>query len=194
MENKPIAVVKSPSKAAFLREGQGFSLEEIQQAKKDIITLKKLGVRIDYFRKSAHASNIELLKALKLPEKKGKKKKPFVMKEKKLKVKKEKVKGAKKPKVAPKKEEAVEEELKGAKKTAAIEAKKAKEAPKETGKLLTELSGLGATTAKKFNEIGVETVEQLCKENPKELSALLKGVSEEKIQKWIEEGKELIKK
>ncbi len=191
MQNKPIAIIKSPSKSAFLRPGQGFSLEEIKKAKKDIILLKKLGIKIDYFRKSAHDSNVELLKPLKLPEQKGKKKKPFVMKEKKPKVKKEKVKEAKKPKVAPKKEEVVEEE---AEKPVAVEAKKAKEAAKEPGMPLTELSGLGSTTAKKFHDVGVETVEQLCKEDPKELATLVKGCSEEKIQKWIDEGKGLIKK
>ncbi|MFX1353945.1 MAG: helix-hairpin-helix domain-containing protein, partial [Promethearchaeota archaeon] len=57
---------------------------------------------------------------------------------------------------------------------------------------LTALSGLGPSTEKKFIELGVNSVEDLIKENPEELSVLIKGVSEERIQKWIEEGKSLI--
>jgi hypothetical protein len=52
---------------------------------------------------------------------------------------------------------------------------------------------LGAATAKKFIELGVDTVETLCKEDPEELAQLIKGVSAERLKKWIEEGKEIIK-
>ncbi|MFW9930474.1 MAG: helix-hairpin-helix domain-containing protein, partial [Candidatus Thorarchaeota archaeon] len=63
------------------------------------------------------------------------------------------------------------------------------------GKLpLTELSGLGPTTEQKFVELGVNSVEELLLEDPSELSQLIKGCSEERIKKWIEEGKELINK
>ena len=61
-----------------------------------------------------------------------------------------------------------------------------------TGIPLTELSGLGAATAKKFIELGVTDVEALCKEQPEELALLIKGVSVDRLKKWIEEGKGLI--
>ena len=78
-------------------------------------------------------------------------------------------------------------------------ASKVKKEPKKVTKkeikgiALTELSGLGPTTAKKFKEIGVENISDMCKEEPKELAMLIKGCSEERIKKWIEEAKELFK-
>jgi len=43
-------------------------------------------------------------------------------------------------------------------------------------------------------ELGVESVEELIAEDPNELSQLIKGCSEDRIKKWIEEAKELIQK
>ena len=41
-------------------------------------------------------------------------------------------------------------------------------------------------------EIGISDVETLCKEDPKEVATLVKGCSEERVAKWIEEGKKLL--
>ena len=192
-KQKLIAVVKSPSKDAHLREGEGFSLNEIKQAGKTVKLLEDLNIKIDYFRKSVHNENIEKLKSIEVPKKKGKKREPFVKKEKKKtpfkpKIEKLKVKRVVKPKVTPAKP--VPKPIKKEKvKPAKIE--KVKVEP--VGIPLTNLSGLGAATAKKFVELGVNTIEELIKENPEELAALIKGVSLDRLQKWIDEGKELIK-
>ncbi|MFX0008578.1 MAG: helix-hairpin-helix domain-containing protein, partial [Candidatus Hermodarchaeota archaeon] len=74
-----------------------------------------------------------------------------------------------------------------------IKKEKLEKVPEPTGIPLTELSGLGSATANKFIELGVNTVEDLVKENADELAAIIKGVSLERIIKWIEEGKTLIK-
>jgi ribosomal protein L13E len=188
-KEKLIAVVKSPSKDAHLRAGEGFSLNEIKQAGKTVKILEDLNIKIDYFRNSVYSENIEKLKSIEVPTKKGKKREPFVKKEKKstpFKPKTEKPKVVKhkapstKPVVKPKKKEKI--------KPVAVE-----KVEKSTGIPLTELSGLGAKTAKKFIELGVNNIEDLVKENPAELSPLIKGVSLERLQKWIEEGMELIK-
>lgn len=200
MGNKIIltATVKSPSRGSFLRNGDGFSMKEIKDAGRDINQVMELNVKIDFFRRTSYPENVEKLKILKIPERKGKKRKPFVKKEKKstpfkprekkIKVKpKEVIKKAPKVPVAKEKVEATKKE-------------KVKPAKKEKGKVeaigmpLTELSGLGAATAKKFAELGVGSVEELSKEDPEELASLIKGVSKDRIVKWIEEGKELIKK
>lgn len=192
-KQKLIAVVKSPSKDAHLREGEGFSLNEIKQAGKTVKLLEDLNIKIDYFRKSVHNENIEKLKSIEVPKKKGKKREPFVKKEKKKtpfkpKIEKLKVKRVVKPKVTPAKP--VPKPIKKEKvKPAKIE--KVKVEP--VGIPLTNLSGLGAATAKKFVELGVNTIEELIKENPEELAALIKGVSLDRLKKWIDEGKELIK-
>ncbi len=201
MESKPtpVALVKSPSKDSHIRESNGFSLKEIQEAGKSIELLKKAKIKIDYFRKSVHNENIKMLKSFKFPSKEKKKKKPFIKKEKErtpFKSKKEKIKEKpkittaetvlkleKKVKVKPAKKEKV--------KTTKIEKIEKLPSP-ATGKPLTELSGLGEATAKKLIELGVENVEALCKEQPEELAPLIKGVSVERLKKWIEEGKELI--
>ena len=65
---------------------------------------------------------------------------------------------------------------------------------KSEGLPLTELPGLGKATAKKFNDIGVNTVEELCEEDPAELATLIEVFSVERIQKWVEEGKKLLNK
>ena len=90
-------IVKSPSREAHLRKGSGFSLGEIKAAGKNIQMIKKLRVRIDFFRKSVLESNVEQLKKLKAAEKKGKKRPPFVRREKKVGVRKKKEKKKVKP-------------------------------------------------------------------------------------------------
>ena len=70
--------------------------------------------------------------------------------------------------------------------------KKKKEKKEEKGTQLTKLSGLGAATEKKFQEVGVTNIEELVKEKPEELEMLIQGISAQRIIKWIEEGKELL--
>jgi len=59
---------------------------------------------------------------------------------------------------------------------------------------LTELHRLGSKTEQKFNAIGVNSVNDLINENASDLAKLIKGVSEESIKEWIDEGKDLIEK
>lgn len=191
-KQKLINRVKSPAKDAHLRKGKGFSLKEIKEAGKSVDLLKKLNIKIDFFRRSAYSENVEQLKTLKDVEKIGKKKQPFSKKEKKStpfkpkieKVTKEVIEKIEKAPV----KKPVEEKKKPSKK---VKLKAVKAEMKGTP--LTECSGLGAATAKKFIELGVTSVEELCKENPEDLAKLLKGVSEERLKKWIEEGKEILK-
>jgi predicted flap endonuclease-1-like 5' DNA nuclease len=192
-----IATVKSPARESSIRKGEGYSLKEIEESGKSLNQLKALNIKVDYYRKSSHSENVEKLKNLKLPEKKKKKRKPFVKKEKKRtaftpKIEKPKVKPKKAVKEAPK-IPVEKKKVEKVKKEKVKPAKKEKVKAEVKGRLLTELSGLGAATAKKFVELGVETVEELIKENPEELTPLIKGVSLERLTKWIEEGKELIK-
>ena len=196
MENKTdiIAHVKSPARGGHLRIGSGFSREEIKGAGKDIHQLRTLNIGIDYFRKSVYSENIEKLKKLKIPDKVTKKK-PIVKKEKKT----TPFKPIKEPKIKPKKiikeapkVPAVKKKVEAVKKEKTKPVKKEKVKIEEVGVPLTKLSGLGAAIAKKFNKLGVSTIEELCKENSEELAALVKGVSVDRINKWIEEGKELI--
>ena len=270
---KPMASVKSPARDAHLRDGKGFSLAEIKAAGHNIQTLKALGIKIDYLRRTIHDFNVKLLKEIKLPEIKKKEKAPYKSKEERIEIRKSKI--AKKPKpikkveIVREKEKIVEEEpLKAEeevveekpieieefaieaepepipKEKVTIKTKKpiktkipAKEEielekveepepiPKEIVKIktkkpiktkipameevdeivekkevkaegipLTELPGLGKVTAKKFNEIGVNTVEELCEEDPAELATLIEVFSVERIQKWVEEGKKLLNK
>jgi predicted flap endonuclease-1-like 5' DNA nuclease len=206
MENNKniMAVVISPAKDAHKREAKGFSLSEIKEAGKTPELLKTLNVNVDYFRKSKYESNIEQLKKLK-PVKKVLKKKPYVFKEKKRtpfkpkaekKVRKKPIKVEKteqKPKITkkappPKKsiKEAEELELKPPK-------KEKKEKLKSDKTKLTSLTGLGPAAAKKLEALGVSCVEELVKENPGDLAPLIKGISEERISKWCDEGKEILK-
>ncbi|MFX0082759.1 MAG: helix-hairpin-helix domain-containing protein [Candidatus Hodarchaeota archaeon] len=192
-----IATVKSPTKDSHRRKGKGFSLKEIKESGRSINQLKELRINIDYFRVSAYPENIELLKNLKIQEKKITKREPFIKKEKKgtpFKPKKEK------PKVVPKKviekapkKAVVKEKPKPVKKEKIKPVKAEKIKIEERGTPLTDLPGLGATTAKKFIELGVNTVEDLCNENPEELASLIKGVSLDRLKFWIEEGKEITK-
>ncbi|MFX1558460.1 MAG: helix-hairpin-helix domain-containing protein [Promethearchaeota archaeon] len=197
--NQIIAIVRSPSKDHHQLKGSGFSLSEIKKAGKSIEEIKKLKIKIDYFRKSIHNDNVEKLKNLKKLPGKEKPKKPFVQKEKKrtefkpksTKVKKTTPKKAKptpkkiikKAKIIPK-EKPLEQQLEVIKK------------PKEKvkGIPLTELTGLGPTTSDKFIELGVNSIEDLLQEDATELATLIKGVSEERIIKWIEEAKEILNK
>lgn len=202
IENKIFAIVSSPSRDAYLRRGKGFSLAEIKMANKSVALLKELKVSIDYFRRTAHKENIEKLKTLKTPEKKGKKKKPYIPKEKRVTVKakvKKKITPPKKEEILPEKPvEEVKPKTKAAstiKQKAKVKAKVKAEVKAEIkGIPLTELSGLGAATAKKFKDVGVENIEQLCKEKPEELGMLISGCSEERIRKWIEEGNKMLNK
>ena len=194
-KQKIIASVKSPAKDAHLRESNGFSLKEIKEAGKSISLLKELNIKIDYFRKSSHSENIKKLKLIEVPKKKRTKREPFVPKEKKRtpfkpKEEKPKVKRAPKPKITPKKP-VIKEKVKLVKKEKPI--KKEKVIVKEVGTPLTNLSGLGTATAKKLIELGVNSIESLIKENPEELSLLIKGVSEDRLKKWIEEANEILK-
>jgi len=201
MENNKniVAMIISPAKDAHLRKGKGFSLSEIKEAGKTVDLLRDLNVNIDFFRKSKHETNIEELKKLKPVSKKTKKKKPYEFKEKARTAFKPKVEKAKKktvkvkkvtqePKVIKKaptpKKEKVKKERKSAK----------KELPTTKTTKLTSLSGLGPTTAKKLEELGVSCVEELIDEDPAELASLIKGVSEERITNWIVECKELLNK
>ncbi len=193
MENNKnvVAVVISPAKDAHKREAKGFSLSEIKEAGKTPELLRALNINVDYFRKSKHDLNIEQLKKLKPVSKKVKKKKPYVFKEKKRTPFKPKVeKTEKKPKITkkapPPKKEVDEVELKPAKKEKKVKLKSEKTK-------LTSLTGLGPSAAKKLEELGVNCVEELVKENPGELAPLIKGISEERISKWCDEGKEMLK-
>ena len=64
MESKDAlkSVVKSPASDAHLRAGEGFSLSEIEASGRSLEMIKKLNVKIDYFRKSSHENNVNLLK------------------------------------------------------------------------------------------------------------------------------------
>ena len=105
---------------------------------------------------------------------------------------KEKVKAIPKEKIVPLVEEIPKEKTK-LKEKKKVE-KKAKVKTEEKGTPLTSLSGLGSTTAKKFMEVGVNSVEELIEEKPEELILLISGVSEERLKKWIDEGKILLNK
>ena len=191
---KIVAMVTSPAKDAHKRKAKGFSLGEIREAGKTVELLRKLNVDIDYFRKSKHENNVEELRKLKDAEKKGKKKKPFVAKEKKRTPFKPK---APKPEKKPDKKVVTEKPAKPTKAAKKARVKKEpkaikKELPKLETTALTSLSGLGPATAKKFEELGVSCAEELVKEDPAELAKLIKGVSEERIINWIKECKELL--
>ena len=85
MESKDAvkSVVKSPARDAHIRLGEGFSLSEIEASGHSLEVIKNLNVKIDYFRNSSHENNIYLLKSIKIPASKKKKREPFVLKEKK---------------------------------------------------------------------------------------------------------------
>ena len=202
MENNKntVAVVISPAKDAHKREAKGFSLSEIKEAGKTPELLRALNINVDYFRRSKHELNVEQLKKLKPVSKKVKKKKPYVFKEKKRTPFKPKVE--KKVRKKPAKVEKTEQKPKITKKAPPPkkeikELKPAKKEKKEKLKSektkLTSLTGLGPAAAKKLEELGVSCVEDLIKENPGELAALIKGVSEERLSKWCDEGKEILK-
>lgn len=192
-----IAAVKSPAKDSHWRQAKGFSLKEIKESGGNVNQLNDMRINIDYFRNSAYPENIERLKNLKIPKKEVKKRKPFVQKEKKrtpFTLKKEKPKAVRKKVIekAPK-TPIVKEKPKAAKKEKAKPVKAEKIKIEEKGTPLTDLPGLGVATAKKLIELGVNTIEDLCKENPDELASLIKGVSVDRCKDWIEEGKEMIK-
>ena len=192
------AFVPTPAKDAHIRTAKGFSLSEIKESGHSIEDLKNMNLKIDYFRKSKHDSNIAELKNLKIEKKSGKKREPFKLKEKKTTAYKPK---KEKPAVKPK---LVEKEEKPKVKVKPIPVKKEKEKPvkksipkakpaKEETTPLTKLSGLGPATVSKFEQLGVSCAEDLVKEDAKELASLIKGVSEERIIKWKQECEELLK-
>jgi ribosomal protein L13E len=201
MENNKniVAMAISPAKDAHHRKGKGFSLSEIKEAGKTVELLKDLNIDIDFFRRSKHDANIEELKKLKPISKKTKKKKPYEFKEKKRTPFKPKEEKSKKK---PAKKRVVSQEPKITKKAPPQKKEKVKKEPKLTKKdlpttettKLTSLSGLGPATVKKFEELGVNCVEELVNEDPTELASLIKGVSEERITNWINECKELLNK
>ena len=197
-EKKIVATIKSPTRGAGFREGSGFSLAEIAASGKSLIQIKELKIKIDYFRKSAHNENVELLKALKIVHKKDKKKKKYIPKEKRIKAKpKIKKKTPVKTELPPAEESIIEKKQK-VKASSPKKVKVKKPEPEKETEVeeipLTKLSGLGPATAKKFIEVGVQSVEQLCEEVPEELAHLIPGCSEDRISKWIEEGKKLLDK
>lgn len=197
-EKKIVATIKSPTRGAGFREGNGFSLAEIAASGKSLIQIKDLKLKIDYFRKSAHKENIELLKTVKIIQKKGKKKKEYIPKEKRIKVKpKIKKKTPVKTELPPAEEPIIEKKQK-VKASPIKKLKVKKPEPEKEAEVeeipLTNLSGLGPATAKKFIEVGVQSVEQLCEEVPEELAHLIPGCSEDRISKWVEEGKKLLDK
>ena len=216
MDSEIVALVKSPAKGNnyHLRKGNGFSLKEIKEAGLSVQVVKDLNIKIDYYRRSANQMNIDTLKTLEIPNKKGKKRKPFVKKEKKRtpfkpkevkkKEKPTKVKEkapekpvAKKPKTkekAPVKKKPEVEKAPAAKiKEIEETLEESKAAAKKEGTPLIKLSGLGVTTAKKFESLGVTSIEGLITEEPAELAKLIKGCSEVKISTWIKEGEKILK-
>ena len=201
MENNKniVAIAISPAKDAHLRNGKGFSLLEIKEAGKTVELLRELNIDIDFFRRSKHKVNVEDLKKLKSDSKKTKKKKPYELKEKKrtpFKPKEEKAR------TKPVKAKQITPKPKVIKKAPPLKKEKVKKEPKSVKKelpttkttKLTSLSGLGPTTATKFEELGVTCVEELVNEDPSELATLIKGVSEGRIINWINESKELLNK
>jgi DNA polymerase/3'-5' exonuclease PolX len=57
---------------------------------------------------------------------------------------------------------------------------------------LTKLHRLGSKTEQKFSALGVNSVNDLIKEDASDLAKLISGVSEDSIKEWIEEGKNLL--
>ena len=181
--------------------------------------MKDLNIKIDYYRRSANQVNIDALKTLEVPKKKGKKRASFVKKEKKrtpFKPKVEKEPSAKvkaiektiektvekptpkkikktKEKASVKKKPEVEKETSAKIKAIEETLEKQKAPAGEEGTPLVKLSGLGLTTAKKFESLGVTSVETLVKEDPAELAKLIKGASEVKISTWVKEGEKILK-
>ncbi|MEJ2248907.1 MAG: hypothetical protein P8Y97_04515 [Candidatus Lokiarchaeota archaeon] len=181
MKNKITAMVYSPARTRHLREGDGFSIPEINKSNRTIDELKRLKIKVDYDRRSSHSFNIEKLNELEVPEIKRKSRKPFIKKEKKRTafipptIEKVEIKEKAKPKI--KKEKKVEKEP---------DSKVTEIIP------LTELDGIGPATEDKFKQLGIEGIQDLIKEDPKELATLIKGASEEGISNWIEQGKKIL--
>jgi len=199
--NKQVeATVISPARDAHIRKGSGFSLTELKEAGKSLKDISELKISIDYFRKTTHQENVQKLQNLKSEKNKSKKREPFVKKEKKrtpFKPKKATVKKALIKKVAPKpkKPKPKVTELPTKKEKVKVKIAPPKVAKEiTTGIPLTNLSGLGPATADKFIQLGVSSAKDLIDENPDELAALIKGVSSERIKKWIEEALSLIQK
>lgn len=182
MEKEIISMVQSPARGHKLREGDGFSLAEVEKSNKSIQQLKDLGVRIDYRRRTSYKYNIEKLNSIEVSKEKKEKRTPFVKKEK---------------KTTPfKPREEREEPEKPAAKKEKVEKPKKKQKKEAKAEIipLTKLHRLGPKTEEKFKEIGVNSVNDLIKENPEDIGTLVDGCSEDSVKSWIDEGKKLLKK
>lgn len=62
MKEKVNAVVYTSTRKPKLREGRGFSLEEIRKAGLTLHKAKRLGISIDKRRRTSHTQNIQTLK------------------------------------------------------------------------------------------------------------------------------------
>jgi large subunit ribosomal protein L13e len=164
------------------REGRGFSLKEIKEAKIDIQRARKLGFLVDRRRKTAYDENIKKLKELLKPAKKKPVKKKLVKKEIK-KVEKPIKKEAKEKKVKKKAEEPKKKVAKPKKK--AVKEKKIKEIA------LTEVKGLGKKTAEQLENAGIKSANKLLSLNTKKIVEKT-GISEKKIEKLKESAKEVL--
>jgi len=159
---KPIVRVPKSLKT---RVGRGFSLGELKEANITLHDAKRIGLRVDLRRRSAHKENVESLKSFLKEFQKAEKKK----------VKEEREATAKE-----------KEESKEAIKEAPSEAISVERTP------LTVLKGLGPKTEAKLKEVGVESVEELAEEDAEVLSEAT-GISVQKLSSWISEAKLLLK-
>jgi hypothetical protein len=197
--SRVIATVVSRDPETRKRPGRGFSIPELKEAKISKILAKLMNVPIDGRRGTSYPENVAILKGLPKPEIKKKVRKP----------KKEKVKVPKKKKV---KVAAVAEKgaeapaKKAAKKTAKKVAKAVRATPitpaeekvtkaatpttpaKEKTVGLETLPKITDELVKKIKDIDVGSLQQLAKEDAKELSKIL-GIDKKLVQEWIDFAK-----
>ena len=141
-------------------------------------------------------NGIDMLKKIKTPETKGPKREAFVKKEKKKAAFKPKLIDKKVKKTTPKPKAPVNKTAPAKPKEQPVIKEKAPKKEKvkveKKGMPLNVLTGLGITTAKKFETVGINSVEELIVETPEEIAKMIKGASEAKIITWINEGKKLL--
>jgi len=172
------------------REGRGFSLKEIKEAKIDIQRARKLGFLVDRRRKTIYEENIQKLKELLMPVKKK------LVKEKIKKVEKPIKKEAKEKKVKKKAEEPKKKVTKPKKKVKkeVSEKKKPKKAVKEK-KIkeitLTAVKGLGKKTAESLEKADIKSANKLLSLETKEIAEKT-GMSEKKIERLKDSAKEVL--
>ncbi|MHA1606027.1 MAG: ribosomal protein L13e [Candidatus Freyarchaeota archaeon] len=165
------AMVRPPRQPQRLREGRGFSIAELKEAGLTLHDAKQVGIRVDVRRKTVHMENVKALKDFMKKLVKGKAARRKAVKEKEVKKAIEKV-----------------EEVEGTEKKVMVEGEV------KPGKTpLTILKGLGAKTAQKFAEVGIESVEELAEEDAELLSEAL-GIKKERVASWIDEAKDIVKK